>query len=228
MSFDNGAKITTNGLVFCVDSADLNSYPGSGTSWRDMSGNNRTGTLVNSPTYTNTNGGYFTFNGSNNSVTFSDTGLPSGNATRSVSMWFRVAAIGNVYYAFINFGTINGTGRNYAFQWANSYLRFNTDNNITMVYQTAGAISINTWYNMVMTWDGTTHRGYLDGVDAFGTNTTALNTLLNGTMYFSNDGGGVGSGNLNGGIAHVMIYNRALSAAEVLQNFNALKSRYKQ
>ena len=54
-------KIVTDGLVLALDAADKNSYPGSGTTWRDMSGNNITGSLINSPTFNTSNGGNFGF-----------------------------------------------------------------------------------------------------------------------------------------------------------------------
>jgi hypothetical protein len=56
-------KIVTNGLVLALDAADKNSYPGSGTTWRDMSGNNSNSTLTNSPTFNSANGGSIVFDG---------------------------------------------------------------------------------------------------------------------------------------------------------------------
>ena len=61
-------QIINNGLVLSLDAADKNSYPGSGTVWSDLSGNNNTGSLINTPTFSNINGGSFLFNGTNQSV----------------------------------------------------------------------------------------------------------------------------------------------------------------
>ena len=58
-----GPKITTNGLVLCVDAADKNSYPGSGTAWNDIGGQGYTGTLTNGPTFNSSNNGSIVFDG---------------------------------------------------------------------------------------------------------------------------------------------------------------------
>jgi hypothetical protein len=58
---DSNDKTISSGSVLYVDAAQLRSYPGSGTSWTDLSGNNRTGTLTNTPTFSTSNGGLFSF-----------------------------------------------------------------------------------------------------------------------------------------------------------------------
>ena len=67
MSYKYGPSIVTDGLVFYVDAANENSYPGSGTDWADLSGD-ATATLTNGPTYSSNNGGYIDFDGSNDHV----------------------------------------------------------------------------------------------------------------------------------------------------------------
>ena len=75
--YANG-KIVTNGLVLSLDAADRNSYPGTGTTWRDMSGNGNNGTLTDGPTFNSNNGGSIVFDGTNDYValTPSFTGPP--------------------------------------------------------------------------------------------------------------------------------------------------------
>ena len=68
MAFNRGPKIVTQGLVLALDAASNNSYPGSGTTWKDLSGNNNTGTLVNGPTFSSANGGTFILDGSNDYI----------------------------------------------------------------------------------------------------------------------------------------------------------------
>ena len=63
MSFNNGPTIVTNGLVLALDAGDRNSYPGTGTTWRDLSGNNNNGTLTNGPTFNTGSLGSIVFDG---------------------------------------------------------------------------------------------------------------------------------------------------------------------
>jgi hypothetical protein len=63
MAISRGPKIVTNGLVLALDAADRNSYVSGSTTWNDLSGYNYNGTLTNSPTFSNTNGGIISFNG---------------------------------------------------------------------------------------------------------------------------------------------------------------------
>jgi hypothetical protein len=63
MAYSDGPKIVTNGLVLALDAADRNSYPGSGTTWRDISGNNYSGSLINGTSFNSSNGGVFSFDG---------------------------------------------------------------------------------------------------------------------------------------------------------------------
>ena len=70
MGFYRGPKIVTDGLVLALDAANKKSYPGTGTTWQDLSGNGNDATLVNSPTFGTTNGGRFEFDGTNRYLTF--------------------------------------------------------------------------------------------------------------------------------------------------------------
>ena len=68
MAFYRGPNIVRNGLVLCLDAASKRSYPGSGTTWTDLSGLNNNGTLTNGPTFSNANGGILTFNGTSQHI----------------------------------------------------------------------------------------------------------------------------------------------------------------
>ena len=71
MATDYNHSIVTDGLVLCVDAANTKSYPGSGTTWTDISGKNHNGTLINGPTFSSDNMGGIVFDGSNDAVTLS-------------------------------------------------------------------------------------------------------------------------------------------------------------
>ena len=85
MAFNNGPRIVTNGLVLCLDASDRNSYPGSGTTWYDVSNNGNHATLTNGPTFSTSNGGIFTFDGSND---YADVSLNLRNSFATTTFSF--------------------------------------------------------------------------------------------------------------------------------------------
>ena len=92
MGINYNPKIVTDGLVLCLDAGNIKSYPGSGTTWTDLTNiGSRNATLINSPTYSTSNLGYFTFNGSN---TFASITKPNPNITGLISMemWINFAS----------------------------------------------------------------------------------------------------------------------------------------
>lgn len=72
MALNHSPKIVTNGLVLYLDAANQKSYPGSGTTWTDLSGNGNTGTLTNGPTFSANNNGGIVFDGANDYVSISN------------------------------------------------------------------------------------------------------------------------------------------------------------
>ena len=227
MSYFNGPPIITSGLVFTIDAADKNSYPGSGTSWTDLIRDNTTGSLVNGPTFNSSNGGSINFDGTNDKVNFADTGLPTGTSSRTVSIWFLFDQMR--FQAAISYGTPNVTNskQNWAIGTLNGKIWMSTEGpnyNFGETTRTA-----NTWYNVVATYNGTNLTRFIDGTQVATNNVVTdgaqLNTVLNGTLRIG-DYDTVFGAPWDGRVANAMIYNRALTAAEVLQNYNALKSRF--
>jgi hypothetical protein len=214
-------RIVTDGMVLCLDAGNRESYPGSGTSWTDLSGNNNNGTLVSSPTYSANNLGYLTFNGSTQYVA----GTIASVSTWSIGLWYISTNISSavVYYPFgiggttgLGFGgtsDVNTNGRWYFFDGTTSVTVANGFS--------AAAVSINTWYYLTVTKTGTSYNLYTNGVfssSASGANLSIssynLGRRVDGFWYVA------------GSIAGASIYNRALSAAEVSQNFNATRGRF--
>jgi hypothetical protein len=219
----NSGSIITNGLVLCLDAANRKSYPGSGTTWTDLSGNGNNGTLVNGPTYSSSNGGSIVFDGSNdfiNGVHNTQTNI-TGDIT--VECWFRVT---NTRTDWVRvFGKGDATNRTVGL-WYNQpsstflYQRYGTSN-MSITY--AATVSLNTWYHMVGTSSGNNHTLYLNNVIR-GTSTTGT------TFASSTDPYKVGYGNIHtyhiGNVSNCRTYNRALTPQEIQQNFNATKSRF--
>jgi len=209
--------IVTDGLVLHLDAGDSASYPGSGTTWTDLSGNGNDGTLVNGVGYDSANGGSLTFDGNDDYATTSSSLIFSANATISVSCWFRtnLLTLDNLYFRrILNFTNncgilLNATSVGWYAGGANLVAPVN--------------ISTNTWYKVDYVYTGTQHQIYLNGnlKNANTSSNAAINSILwIGRFYDSNDG------KLNGNIAQIAIYNKALTPSEVTQNFDALKGRY--
>jgi len=228
MGINYNPRTVTDGLVLALDAGNTKSYPGSGTTWTDLSGKGNDGTLTNGPTYSSANGGSIVFDGSNDDVTtgntltdadelFADTGT-----AWSTSSWFNVDVISGADKAVTGRGGGTGSSATYVVYIDNANLRVRlrggTNTNIST------SIATNTWYNVVVTWDGTTANGYLNG--QFVT-TLAVGTASNQTNTFTIGATASGtSTEFDGKISQTLVYNRALTASEIKQNFNALRGRF--
>jgi hypothetical protein len=229
-------RIVTSGLVLALDAADRNSYPRTGTTWKDLSGNNYNGTLTNSPTFSGLNGGNIVFNGTNQYVdTVNTTGLNFTNTTGTISLWFRTSAstanspmlitksmdatggwaiiIDPAAILYFE-GKNSGGGATAFYRYVNKVCNDGIWHNVVAVFTTSTTVIANNNISM-----------YLDGVLANGAQTQI-------TVYGGNTAGTVqiarrSSGNYyNGNLSNVQIYNRGLTATEVLQNYNATKTRF--
>ncbi len=208
--------VVDEGLVLYLDAGNDVSYPGIGTSWTDLSGNGNTGELLNGVGYSASNGGALSFDGTNQRV--STNYKPSG--ARSYFIWVKFSSL-----THSSGYQLTGT------QEVNAYTYIGIQNGGDIYYY-AGAstggnignpVSVNTWVNLgfVLFSDGS-RRVYKNGIEIH-YNTGGLGGTA--TAEFS-----VGCINQNyfvtGNIAQVSVYNRALTAAEISQNYNALKDRY--
>jgi len=216
-------SIVTSGLVLCLDAADKNSYRGSGTSWLDLSGTINTGTLTNGPTFSNGNGGSIVFDGTDDYVTFPTSGLITN--VISMDVWFNLNS-SKVYSALIGSNvteryeilTKNGLHVEVSLQSSN-YMQYNN------------ILSLNTWTNITVTAvSGTQWKMYKNGAD-LGSPTSYVGTWQVSGASISNFDLGrlrndVAAFAYSGNISTVRIYNRALTATEILQNYNATKTRF--
>ena len=226
MALAHGAgQIVMNGLVLCLDAASPRSYPGSGTTWTDLSGRGNTGTLVNGVGYVGTNGGSLSFDGVNDYVTTNNQLDPIAyglfaDATSfwSVSSWFKPAGTGAIT------GKGGGTGGSATYVvWMSTSTTLSTRLRGETPLNISTSITSN-WYEVSITWDGTTARAYLNGEFV---NTISVGVASKQTNNFTIGAAADGTNTFyNGNVSNVKVYNRALSASEVSQNYNALRSRY--
>ena len=211
-----------NGLLICVDPANISSYSGAGITARGLvSGIGAT--LVNGIGFSSSNSGAFILDGSNDYI---DSDVTSFDLTGDLSaeVWFNLSALASDWVRVIGKG--DGSNRTFGF-WYNApssaflYQRYGASGNVGFLY--GPSIQINTWYHVIVTSSGSTHKIYFNGVDVM-TQTGA------GPFYSTASTLKVGYGEAhtyhNGRIGLYRIYNRALTAQEVLQNYNATKKRY--
>jgi len=229
MSLAHSPSIVTNGLVMYVDAANVKSYPGSGTAWSDLSGNGNNGTLVNTPGFDSTYSGSFTFNGTNNEVT--TTTQFTNPQTFSIGAWFKTSTAGGK--KIIGFES-NQTGTGSASFDRAIYI--NTDGTLYFyLYAPIGGSKTatspltyadNNWHYVLATYGGEadTMRLYVDGVSV-ATQSAVSAQNYNGWWRIAGYRGG-GDGYFTGNISNAHVYNRGISAAEVSQNFNALRGRF--
>ena len=230
MAYRNGPKIVTDGLVLCLDAAIGKSYPGSGNTWYDLSGNGNNGTLMNSPIYNNSNRGLFSFSGSDESIDVPvSTSLQSQYFTFNI--WFKFNAFssgGDSIFSghYQHYGTISGLT---VFAYLGQYWFQTRLNNTCCQSLTVGSATTNTWINFCGTWNGSIKIAYLNGIQVGSQSVTGTHSQLN-NFSIGNNADNIANNNyssaIDGYIPMFKYYNRALSSDEITQNYNATKGRF--
>ena len=220
-------NIVTDGLVLNLDAGFVGSYPTTASTWYDISGNDKNSTLTNGPTFNSTNSGSIVFDGVNDYVLTPSLLNASLNPTESVFVWFNPAAAGQIV-SELGQATIN-TGYHDSNIEVNSsgIFSFSVWHGSLTNKVVSSAKSFNNWYHLGFTYSGTTFIAYING-SSIGTTTFTRQppTSLHYGLC-SIDGTNMGTSAYGSGkMGNFMFYNRALSATEVLQNYNAQKGRY--
>jgi hypothetical protein len=234
-----GPNTITNGLVLSLDAANVKSYVNGSTTWKDLSGNGNNGTLVNGPVYSSANLGSIVFdgvddyvncgNGSSINITGTELTLAAwvyrtalnsntGNYRRIIE---KAATYPALQYSLVTTptGFPSGEGKLLLDMYLNNSLPANATGSTQL--------QLNTWYYVTATYDGSFRRLYVNGIldgqlATTGNITSTVSNLVIGD-YLPGPGTTYA---WNGRISNALIYNRALSASEVLQNYEGQKSRY--
>jgi hypothetical protein len=210
-----------------VDAANIKSYPGSGTTWFDMSGNGNTGTLVNGVAYDAANNGSITFDGTTGYVTCGTGLAQSGSWTLTA-----FAKFSNTTAQVILGRTEGGPSfaQNYNIYTQTSKFRVGTSSDSYRSAVSNTTMIINTWYYVTGVYDSVTKilSIYVNGT--FESSAAALTGTppTAGAQYviLGASDGLAAANKMTGNISNASIYNRALTAAEIVQNFNALRGRF--
>jgi hypothetical protein len=243
--------IVKDGLVLDLDAAKKESYPGSGTIWNDIASGVITGSLINSPTFNSNNGGSIIFDGVDDYIdnigTVNDYNFLFSTGTFSVSFWMKKAA-NNTRYTIAG-NTLTNLEKGYTIileygvsGFGDNCLRFSVVGNAVNTRLIAGSTADNTmvstnWTHCTFTCQNPDKIGqwYINGVSSTTTTRVGSGNANQGNYYPGPAARtlNVGRSNwtstlvpFNGNISQFLIYNRALSAIEVLQNYNATKGRY--
>jgi len=221
--------VITTGLVLYVDASIPSSYPGTGTTWYDLSPSGYNGTLSGSTAYSSLNGGYISTQSSTGYINFQPSSAGSSSSAYTWGGWFNLPTAGATNIPMTRGGGTDSypNGWNLATVFLSNAFNASIVTSVPSIGQINGSYSStpssNTWYNHIAVWTpGVSIKVYLNGVlrATLNTSTTILrtssqgwNTSIDGTKYNTNYGS-------------MIVYNRVLSDAEVLQNFNSTKTRF--
>ncbi len=216
----SGSKIVKDGLVLYLDAGSPNSYFNkTSTTWKDISGNGNNGTLTNGPTFNSSNGGSIQFDGNDDYISRGN--LIGNTTTFSVCHWINLSSNQTTRTIFSNY--VAGVN------WVTGISDATT--NVIKFYLGGGTLYatyplvINTWYHVCVTYNNGNPSIYINGIL---NNTTTGTITFAGSLASNNDIGRLGDGRqyFNGKISNVQVYNRALIASEILQNYNASRARF--
>ena len=221
--------IVTNGLVLYLDAANRQSYVSGSTTWFDATANGLSGSLVNGPTFSSANGGSIVFDGVNDYVVVESSSIFTFGTSNFTFNWWENPS-STFTTTFRTFGNIPNR------QWATNdwvigqsntttfQFYVNNYNTSSPMFQTTITPSI--WQNITITRSGNTWTLYINSVSPIASVTSAVSLDGGNQRPFYIGSSGILSEFWKGNIASTQIYNRALSAQEVLQNYNSTKARF--
>lgn len=226
MAFIHSPKIVTDGLVLALDAGNVKSYVSGSTTWFDKSGFSNNGTLTNGPTFSSANLGSIVFDGVDDYVQ-TLTGSIANNSSFTLSCWFKITTLNSTYRPLVDGGNLGSGTAGYTLSIDNT--------NKLFIAANAGYVSVtttlntNTWYYVV----GVASAGspynlsvYVNGVLGTVSASATTNVLTNNFSYVRVGENCSNGFRFPGNIAATQIYNRALTQAEITQNFNSLRGRF--
>jgi hypothetical protein len=227
MGINYNPRTVTDGLILHLDAANVKSYPGSGTTWYDLSGNSKNGTLINGPTHSTDNKGNFTFDGVNDVIRVPNNFIPA-DSSFTISVWVKVIT-GTSDAKIIDTLKDSVAWDGFCIDISSGYYRFimlkqYSSPAIHIFMNSSSSIVINAWTNVVVTYNQQSVKIYING---------SLDKQQNYSGGFDVGQSNIGIGARNSsanpcncGISQVSFYNRDLTPQEIQQNFQATRARY--
>jgi hypothetical protein len=221
MGIAYNTSIVMDGLLSFWDASNIRSYPGSGTTWLDISSYGYNLAARNSPTFTTTNGiSYFTLNGTNQDFYLASYGPAFTSIT--FNMWVWRNGTQNGYTGLV---MSRGNASGFTYQTGGTTLGYHWLNDGGTYTYSSGIDTANqTWSMATLVITATDAKWYLNGI-LQNTRIASHASSTFSNLYIGSDSG-TGGRYYNGRISMVQMYNRALSAAEIKTNYNATKKRY--
>ena len=225
MALAHSPRMVTDELVLCLDAGNTKSYSGSGTTWTDLSGKGNNGTLTNGPTYSSANGGYFTFDGTNDYISFASQVSADLTSGFTFGFWIKVPS------------AQNNTGWNYILSDRDASpngdyeIGIYSNNNTNFLFKDNDIVpaTISTtlgtgWNYLVFGQNSSFGRFiYLNGVLKASSSVVSGNSTIEFDKLFIRENT-INPFKCDSSLIH--LYDRELTAAEVQQNFNALRGRF--
>lgn len=226
MGINYSPKIVTDGLILYLDAANPKSYPGNGNVWKDLSKNKYDATIFGTNVWNNTYGGQFDFGNVAQTSQYIKLPHQAAQSTGSVyTMEFWMKPIASETHYFCSMATSSN----------NNYFIIQQNLNSIGIYLGTGTISYsnNEYFQFCVVRNGSdTGTLYKNGNNLISsTNTTTINQVANDGWILNQEQDIVGGNfdstqNYRGAFMIVKLYNKALTAQEIQQNFQALRGRY--
>ena len=227
-------NIVTNGLIMNLDAGNLISYGGTGTIWSDLTNTTTGATLTNGPTYNTSNNGSIVFDGTDDYAVGPTNMSISQNQPFTLELWVNLSSYTNLYPCLLQIKTDTTYGFIVLVTQASTYdgITFGSTDTWIRLRNAGNQIVTNTWNQIVINYNGagagttSNYKMYINTQEQVLSTSGGFISLSQVNNIGTIENAGRGFDNWTGRIANFKQYNRALTQSEVIQNFNAHKSRY--
>ena len=222
MGLKHHPRIITDGLIFYLDAANTRSYSGSGLTVNGLIGGIG-GTLVNGVGFTSSNTGSFIFDRTNDYISIPDNSLLNTFSGMSLEVIVKYTTTNDQIFA--QKWNYSGGSQGYTIELYSNEIAAACYTGINYLRVSVSNYPANNIYHMILTLLGTTQTLYINGVSV-ASNSGGSIPNISGTTFTIGNRSNLSGTYFGGNVYLTKFYNRALSAAEVLQNYNATKKRY--
>jgi hypothetical protein len=209
--------------VSYLDAANTRSYPGNNTTWTDLTKNENNGGLISGPIFNSSNGGSISLDGTDDYIEIPKTGILSSKSAFTISLWTYPTSLTGIRPLFVNYYVGN---QEVLFRFNGTNLQFFTFTTSQIGGTTQTYSTLNQWVNVVATYDGSIMKTYVNGVQSPTTYSQTGNLSTSTLPYLIGRYSSPTEYRYEGRVANTLVYLKSLSATEVLQNYNATKTRF--